>query len=147
MLSLIPPSRPWTRNFPVFYWKIIPLHLDQHVTWLQKISECVQVEVGVLIRKLLESPGSQVLLMDKIRLTTKDDEYPIIYRVLTIPGGCLEFLPSTVCGSSLLVGPFGVFHVLTWSYGGFLKCGVSPTIMGFPTRNDHLGVWNGGTTI
>ena len=38
--TLIPPSRPWTRNFPVFYWKIIPLHLDQHVTWLQKISFC-----------------------------------------------------------------------------------------------------------
>ena len=28
--------------------------------------------------------------------TTKDDDYPIIYRVLTIPGGCLRFLPSTV---------------------------------------------------
>ena len=25
--------------------------------------------------------------MDKIQLTTKDDDYPIIYRVLTIPGG------------------------------------------------------------
>ena len=23
--------------------------------------------------------------------------YPIIYRVLTIPGGCLGFRPSTVC--------------------------------------------------
>ena len=34
--------------------------------------------------------------MDKIRLTTKDDDYPIIYRVLTIPGGCLGFCPSTV---------------------------------------------------
>ena len=28
--------------------------------------------------------------------TTKDDNFPIIYRVLTIPGGCLGFLPSTV---------------------------------------------------
>ena len=28
--------------------------------------------------------------------TTKDDDYPIIYRVLTIPGGCLGFCPSTV---------------------------------------------------
>ena len=28
--------------------------------------------------------------------TTKDDDYPIIYRVLTIPGGCLGFQPSTV---------------------------------------------------
>ena len=28
--------------------------------------------------------------------TTKDDNYPIIYRVLTIPGGCLGFRPSTV---------------------------------------------------
>ena len=26
--------------------------------------------------------------------TTKDDDYLIIYRVLTIPGGCLGFLPS-----------------------------------------------------
>ena len=29
--------------------------------------------------------------------TTKDDEYPIIYRGLYIPGGCLGFRPSTVC--------------------------------------------------
>ena len=28
--------------------------------------------------------------------TTKDDDYPIIYRVLTIPGGA-GFCPSTVC--------------------------------------------------
>ena len=37
----------------------------------------------------------ELLLMDKIRLTTKDDDYPIIYRVLTIPGGA-GFLSSTV---------------------------------------------------
>ena len=29
--------------------------------------------------------------------TNKDDDYPIISRVLTIPGGCLGFCPSTVC--------------------------------------------------
>ena len=34
-------------------------------------------------------------LMDKIRLTTKDDNYPIIYRVLYIVGGA-GFRPSTV---------------------------------------------------
>ena len=28
--------------------------------------------------------------------TTKDDDYPIVNRVLTIPGGCLGYLPSTV---------------------------------------------------
>ena len=28
--------------------------------------------------------------------TTNHDDYPIIYRVLTIPGGCLGFCPSTV---------------------------------------------------
>ena len=28
--------------------------------------------------------------------TTKDDDCPIIYKVFTIPGGCLGFLPSTV---------------------------------------------------
>ena len=32
--------------------------------------------------------------------TTKDDDYPIIYRVLTIPGGCLGFRPPTVVTTS-----------------------------------------------
>ena len=27
--------------------------------------------------------------------------------------------------------------------GGFLKCWVSPTTMGFPTKNDHFGVFWG----
>ena len=31
-------------------------------------------------------------------------------------------------------------------YGGFLKWSY-PTTMGFPTKNDHFGVWNGDTTI
>ena len=31
--------------------------------------------------------------------TTKHDDYHIIYSVLTIPGGCLGFLPSTVSTS------------------------------------------------
>ena len=35
-----------------------------------------------------------------------------------------------------LQGIFGGF--LTWWY---------PTTMGFPTKNDHFGVWNGGTTL
>ena len=35
------------------------------------------------------------LMGPKIRLTTKDDEDPIIYRVSYIPGGA-GFLPSTV---------------------------------------------------
>ena len=34
--------------------------------------------------------------MAEIRLTTKDDDYPIIYRVSYIPGGA-GFQPSTVC--------------------------------------------------
>ena len=38
----------------------------------------------------------------KIRLTTKDDDYPIIYRVLYIPGGT-GFLPSTVPLTNLLL--------------------------------------------
>ena len=31
-------------------------------------------------------------------------------------------------------------------YGGFLKWWY-PTTISFPTKNDHFGVWNGGTTI
>ena len=34
--------------------------------------------------------------MEEILKPTKDDDYPILYKVLTIPGGCLGFLPSTV---------------------------------------------------
>ena len=35
-------------------------------------------------------------------------------------------------------------HLFFWSYilGCFLK--MKPTTMGFPTKNDHFGVWNGG---
>ena len=40
--------------------------------------------------------------------------------------------------SRLILGAF-VFLKL---YGGFLK--MKPTTMGFPTKNDHFGVWNGG---
>ena len=47
--------------------------------------------------------------------TTKDDDYPIIYRVLTIPGGA-GFCPSTVF-------PFlpGVFHKTVKKLLGFHK--------------------------
>ena len=38
--------------------------------------------------------------------------------------------------------------VIRWYlYVGFLKWWVSPTTMGFPTKNDHFGVEIGGTTI
>ena len=37
--------------------------------------------------------------------TTNDDDYPIIYRVLTIPGGA-GFCPSTVCGSNMWIHQF-----------------------------------------
>ena len=48
-----------------------------------------------------------LLLMDKIlhHCTTKDDMYPIIYRVLTIPGGAGS-LPSTVCQGVIKRDPF-----------------------------------------
>ena len=48
-----------------------------------------------------------ILLMVKKSCTTKDDDHPIIYRVLTIPGGA-GFRPSTVAA-----GFFHVFHKLT----------------------------------
>ena len=37
-------------------------------------------------------------------------------------------------------------YALGKGYVGFLKWWY-PTTMGFPTKNDHFGVWNGGTTI
>ena len=44
--------------------------------------------------------------------TTKDDDYPIIYRVLTIPGGA-GFRPSTVVWTFLGKEPF-FFWCQTW---------------------------------
>ena len=40
--------------------------------------------------------GFYVSLHGNESCTTKDDDYPIIYRVSYIRGGCLGFLPSTV---------------------------------------------------
>ena len=46
--------------------------------------------------------------------TTKDDDYPIIYRVLTIPGGA-GFLPSTLCLDCLISHDFFRSRFLNWS--------------------------------
>ena len=51
--------------------------------------------------------------------TTKDDDYPIIYRVLTIPGGCLGFRPSTVLTNQLeepevFSGPLNTAFLWLW---------------------------------
>ena len=64
---------------------------------------------GKIFQKFLKQRGCifgklfPLLLMDKIQKTTKDDDYPIIYRVLTIPDGCLGFRPSTVCPPHFLL--------------------------------------------
>ena len=42
----------------------------------------------IMIRLMQENPANQ---LRPVSLST------IIYRVLYIPGGCLGFLPSTVC--------------------------------------------------
>ena len=47
------------------------------------------------------------MLMEEIRLTSWYGKYPIIYRVLYIPGGCLGFLPSTVLPKK---NPLGLFY-------------------------------------
>ena len=41
---------------------------------------------------------------------------------------------------------FMCYDIQVYIYGGFLKWWY-PTTIGFPTKNDHFGVWNGGTTI
>ena len=55
--------------------------------------------------------------------TTKDDDYPIVYRVLTIPGGA-GFLPSTVwhlihlvCLSTTSFWPLATLRLSTWKPG------------------------------
>ena len=41
-------------------------------------------------------PFIELLLMEEILHQLRLVVYPIIYRVIYIPGGCLGFLPSTV---------------------------------------------------
>ena len=96
-----------------------------------------------------------ILLMDKIRLTTKDDDYPIVYRVLTIPGGA-GFLPSTsyllylslffmfcssndnVCMQKKLVIVFHGLFFMAGSLANFL-CGVLATTWDATTWQIRLG--------
>ena len=53
--------------------------------------------------------------------TTKDDDYPIIYRVLTIPGGCLGFCPSTVLPRDSCISQDVGKHCGEESYLGQMK--------------------------
>ena len=62
-------------------------------------------------------------------------------RVLIVPVNPLQMWSTESLSGWKLIW----FHQ-TSRYGGFLKWWY-PTTMGFPTRNDHFGVWNGGTTI
>ena len=47
-------------------------------------------------RKTYTKRWGMVLLMFPKSCTTTDDDYPIVYTLLIIPGGCLGFCPSTV---------------------------------------------------
>ena len=44
------------------------------------------------------------------------------------------------CESAQLLANFVMFKSWIFGYGGFLKCWY-PTTMGFPTKNDHFGVF------
>ena len=63
--------------------------------------------------------------------TTKDDDYPIIYRVLTIPGGA-GFCPSTVCWTCSKCWKSGekVIFCFTWSKNSLTYLGSSRSYIG-----------------
>ena len=70
--------------------------LSQRKGW-----EVVSTELSVVYHWMHHiAKFTAILLIDKI-FTTKDDNHPIIYRVLTIPGGA-GFLPSTVWQNATL---------------------------------------------
>ena len=71
------------------------------------------------------------------------------YQVTKSPVlGRLDVKDITVPGPFLMTTSMVAYRGLPWGADGcFLKWWVSPTTMGFPTKNDHFGVWNGGTTI
>ena len=83
-----PPQRVRGRKFCTKNWDVwidVALVLLALVGWFA-------IEGGLVI----------ILLMEEIRLTSWYGKYPIIYMVLYIPGGCLGFLPSTVCNNITL---------------------------------------------
>ena len=102
----------WVDNHPPTIGKQLNNSMMFHSDLGSPVAETLGMQAGI---QLSESPTSQawqggrngvsgarskgwwviLLVMEEIRLTTKDDDYPIIYRVLTISGGA-EFCPSTV---------------------------------------------------
>ena len=50
-------------------------------------------------------------------------------------------LPGTITITTAWQSTIKPQHVYMYIYGGFLKWWVSPTTIGFPTKNDHFGVF------
>ncbi len=87
------------------YFRINPVRVPlQPVKWLGRTGSPRRFKAGRASKVNSLNLGSplffvkniEILLMEEIRLTSWYGEFPIIYRVWYIPGGCLGFLPSTV---------------------------------------------------
>ena len=75
-------------------WRILPKDMDKDPKSIQNPTTKKRVDIG--ISNLASCFHFVSYCWWTKSCTTKDDDYPIIYRVLTIPAGCLGFLPSTV---------------------------------------------------
>ena len=100
--SNVSPPTIWTP--PSFFWEV---REDDGIKGMDPTAH-LQQRAEIL---QLCSP-KDLLLMDKIRLTTNHDDYPIIYRVLTIPGGA-GFCPSTVSSPLFTLTPNGQLNGLS----------------------------------
>ena len=88
--------------------------------------------------KVLRTQACDIAAAGPCRLDPHEFFHPSKIHVLS------QQLPDCQNWSEVVVYTYLFISPL---FGGFLKWWVSPTTMGFPTKNDHFGVWNGGTTI
>ena len=127
--------------------------INYHINWCSQISEPSTVVHAKQLAKLIGNGGrSKVLNHDSFlwycwwtkSCTTKDDDYPIIYRVLTIPGGA-GFCPSTVPWvvwwfSLLFEGAIGVSSLGSGS-GGVASTWSAQGEEGLGLRNWLMSCW------
>ena len=93
------------------------VHVCPYITsfWLKNAGHCIPAIGSPNQRNARLTPLSRTYCWWQKSWTTKDD-YPIIYRVLTIPGGA-GFRPSTVSCLSTVSSTWNTMRLLVSRYG------------------------------
>ena len=78
-------SLSFARSSPEFFWNLMELLMEFIFNFLNS----------------MESDSFRCYCWWKKSCTSWYGKYPIIYKLLYMPGGCLGFLPSTVCSNMI----------------------------------------------